>query len=513
MCDQEIPYCALVMLRGEPFSVTAELPPGYSFKFYQAGMEEDWCRIHLAISAFADRAGALRLFEREFASKPQLLRRRMLFVCAENGQAVATASLWQGSHLGRLMERVHWVAGLPEVQGKGLGKAMIARLMQLYEDEGLTDGIYLTTQTSSYKAINIYRQFGFEPYYGPLAQAPGGGRPPTAEETRLAWRRVNEKLAAYDHAGRPAAGPNFSPAVPLLYFEHERQFGLDRSCKVFARTYPQQSGNCLHSHNYTQIWYVSRGSCEHFVEGTKHVMQVGDMFLLPPKVIHSTKLCPDSSIICAEFNLEQLFPQPGQNYEQVRRITESFSFSLLFQEELNRTQPKFTLSCKGQRHVEKLMLSLLEEYTEADLYFEDILHLQIMALLLVLAREYAKSPLRASSEGIYDKYKGLVREAVHYIDEHYAEQLTLDEMCRISMVSKTYFCYLFKLLTGQTFIEYLTDVRISRAMELLRSTEQAITEIGQAVGFGDATHFSRTFKKLRGISPREYRKHAQEQPG
>ncbi|WP_410901698.1 helix-turn-helix transcriptional regulator [Ruthenibacterium lactatiformans] len=60
------------------------------------------------------------------------------------------------------------------------------------------------------------------------------------------------------------------------------------------------------------------------------------------------------------------------------------------------------------------------------------------------------------------------------------------------MVSKTYFCYLFKLLTHQTFIEYLVNRRINKAMELLRQTDMSVIDIGQAVGFRDSTHFSRT---------------------
>ena len=149
------------------------------------------------------------------------------------------------------------------------------------------------------------------------------------------------------------------------------------------------------------------------------------------------------------------------------------------------------------------MYSMLEEYTQAEELFTDYLHLQILELLLTFAREYSQSPAHEVSEKVYDKYRSMVENAIHFIDQHYNEPLTLDGVCKISMVSKTYFCYLFKLLTHQTFIEYLVDRRISKAMELLRQTDMSVIDIGQAVGFRDSTHFSRTFKRLKGIlSPR-----------
>ena len=70
---------------------------------------------------------------------------------------------------------------------------------------------------------------------------------------------------------------------------------------------------------------------------------------------------------------------------------------------------------------------------------------------------------------------------------------------------QTYFCYLFKLLTQQTLVEYIMNLRIQKAIELLKDPANSITWVGYEVGFNDSTHFSRTFKKIVGISPRTYR--------
>lgn len=505
MYDKTVPFYSVIMVRGEPLTISAPLPKGYSFVYYKPGMEEDWCHIQCSVESFPDMDAARRVFNAEFAPRPELLSARMLFVCDSAQRAVATGCLWEGGDLGRTMERIHWIATVPGLQKRGIGKAMVARLLEICRAEGGKNGVYLTTQTTSYRAIGLYRQFGFEPYRGPCPHGfrTQGGR--YEDETQRAWQIIDQKLAEQDRMQQANRAGAAAPYASALLFEHETQFNKCSICKVFELTAPAQSGDILHSHDYSQIWYVTRGSCEHFVEGQKHEMLVGDAFLVPPKVTHSTIIQEGGSIICCEFYMEGLFPGNTDSFGRMRELTQNISFAMLFQRELNSAQPCFTFSREGQRTVEKLMYSMLEEYTEGKRFFADYLHLQILELLLTFAREYAQSPVYEKSENVYDKYRSMVEKAIRYIDEHYDEPLTLDSVCKISMVSKTYFCYLFKLITNQTFIEYLMDRRIDRAMELLRQTDMSVIDIGQTVGFRDSTHFSRTFKKLKGISPREYR--------
>lgn len=524
MLDKTVPFYSVIMVCDCPANISAPLPKGYAFTLFHPGMEQDWCRIQCSVEHLADMDAALKAFNSEFAPQPQLLCRRMLFVCDEANRAVATACLWKGRDLGRPMERVHWVATIPGSQGKGLAKALIGKLMDIYCTENCTNGIYLTTQTYSYKAIGLYRKFGFKPYLGPKPEhfrTQGGSY---EDETRAAWQIIDGKLDRYpdrngparrdtdDKAGQPyPAGPGANEETDTgppaaIHFEHETMFSKCSKCKVFEVTAPEQSGDTPHSHDYSQIWYVTRGSCEHFVEGQKYEMMVGDAFLLPPKVTHLTLLREGGSILCCEFYLEGLLPGATDSYfNKMREITQGISFTMLFQCELHSTQPKFTLSPRAQRRVEYLMHSMLDEYTRGEILYEDYLHLQILELLVTFARDYAQFPAHEASEKVYDKYRSMVETAIKYIDGHYDEPLTLNGICRISMVSKTYFCYLFKLLTHQTFVEYLMNLRINKAMELLRQTDRSVIDISQAVGFRDSTHFSRTFKRLKGVSPREYR--------
>ncbi|MCK7607551.1 response regulator transcription factor [Geobacillus stearothermophilus] len=104
---------------------------------------------------------------------------------------------------------------------------------------------------------------------------------------------------------------------------------------------------------------------------------------------------------------------------------------------------------------------------------------------------------------------GKLGKAKDYIDRHYAEPLTLEEVAEQAGMSPYYFSKLFKEQFGITFIDYVTNVRIERAKEALAETDQSLKEICFSVGYNDPNYFSRVFKKQTGLSPSEYRKKVQ----
>lgn len=107
-----------------------------------------------------------------------------------------------------------------------------------------------------------------------------------------------------------------------------------------------------------------------------------------------------------------------------------------------------------------------------------------------------------------------VRRAVAYIESHYArEKLTLQEVCRHVTMSTSYFSQIFKQVTGDTFIEYLTGVRMAKAKELLKSTDFKFYEIAAQVGYADPNYFSILFKKQTGLSPKDYREQLTKENG
>lgn len=294
----------------------------------------------------------------------------------------------------------------------------------------------------------------------------------------------------------------------LSTFTQKQMFNRWSAGKVFSIESPVQSGESLHQHNYYQFWYVERGSCTHTIEGKEHTMYAGDAFILPPDLTHMTTLADDTRIYCCEFSLSEVLSGAENAYfKKLSEITQGVSFEILFANELYGAREKFSFTLETQKRIEGVFERLLEEYEEEKLLFEDFLQLLVMELLLLFIREYARNPRHTSEHNSYDTYRGIIKEAVHYIDQNYDKALTLDEMCRRFALSKTYFCYLFKLDTHKTFIEYLQERRIENAVQLLIGSSQSVTDISQTVGFQDPSHFSRTFKKLKGMSPSDYRKY------
>ncbi len=105
-----------------------------------------------------------------------------------------------------------------------------------------------------------------------------------------------------------------------------------------------------------------------------------------------------------------------------------------------------------------------------------------------------------------DRYGLLIREAQEYIAENYGNSdFSLNMIAGYIGVSPSYFSSIFKQGTGQSFIEYLTKVRIDRACELLRCTTLRTSEIGEQVGYNDPHYFSTAFKKIMGQSPKEFK--------
>ena len=126
--------------------------------------------------------------------------------------------------------------------------------------------------------------------------------------------------------------------------------------------------------------------------------------------------------------------------------------------------------------------------------------------LVQLTEHYLKIFLCTAREKYSDSDKTDALRAVHYIDEHYAEPLTLDTMANQFHMNSSYFSSYFKKNTGKNFKEYLISVRLQHALQLLVSTNMHNYEIADAVGFNDIRSFTDQFQKAYSKTPQAYRK-------
>lgn len=124
-----------------------------------------------------------------------------------------------------------------------------------------------------------------------------------------------------------------------------------------------------------------------------------------------------------------------------------------------------------------------------------------MKLWFIEVYEELISKLRSG----YSSDQGVIPKVIAYIDQHYAQELSLQILSQHAHLSKNYLANLFKKETGEGVIDYINKVRLERAKALLRSTELKSGEICSMVGVSDSKYFSKLFKKLEGMTPSEYR--------
>ncbi|WP_411843814.1 GNAT family N-acetyltransferase [Salinicoccus sp. HZC-1] len=140
-----------------------ELPEGYSFRLFQKGDEAIWANIETRVDEFKTEATAIERFEREFGPYIDEMGHRYLFIENAEGEAIGTATAWYGDLEGdgNIRGRIHWVGIVPEHQGRGLSKPLLSEAMNILAK--FHDAVYLTSQTTSWQAVNMYLNFGFKP--------------------------------------------------------------------------------------------------------------------------------------------------------------------------------------------------------------------------------------------------------------------------------------------------------------------------------------------------------------
>lgn len=122
-----------------------------------------------------------------------------------------------------------------------------------------------------------------------------------------------------------------------------------------------------------------------------------------------------------------------------------------------------------------------------------------------------------SGEGVVAEYKGdaaedakmqaVAERILDYIEIHYTEDISLQDMAEVMNYSEAYFCKLFKQYFNKSFVAYMTDFRIKRAKELLENVLINIKDVGTEVGYKDSNYFAKVFKRATGMTPSEYRLH------
>ena len=123
-------------------------------------------------------------------------------------------------------------------------------------------------------------------------------------------------------------------------------------------------------------------------------------------------------------------------------------------------------------------------------------------LFLDYLTQSAKSKKLVQSSKMSDYY---IKEAINYIEQNFQNNITIEDIAAVCGINRSYFGKIFRNSIGRSPQEFLMNYRMVKATELLKLTSLSIAEIGSAVGYENQLHFSRAFKTIYGVSPREWR--------
>lgn len=258
------------------------------------------------------------------------------------------------------------------------------------------------------------------------------------------------------------------------------------------KSYPRNPGfQVMHWHEDLQFIYVLSGAIEVKTLDNSFQITAGQGVFINKNVVHFVKRvgeCHYNSFIFPAHFLEFSFDSPAKAF--VDSVTEIEQFQIF----------PFTRNTDWGEKALSMLQQLSElERNKTEFYVYEVLVL-LVSLWLVIRKNITLPPDR--QENIMNIR---MQKFLHYIEQHYPEDLTLEDLATSANVSKTECLRCFKLSLQTTPYKYLVEYRLSKAALLLKRTDEPIGNIVSSVGFHQLSHFGKCFKEKTGYSPREYR--------
>lgn len=254
----------------------------------------------------------------------------------------------------------------------------------------------------------------------------------------------------------------------------------------------------LHTHDFWEIVIITGGHGQHVTGESTYPLAAGDAFVIGGARSHDFHNLEHLKLINILFDVEQL-PWTLGDLKAMPGYHALFTLEPAFRQR-HRFDSRLRLAPMDLAYAIELVDRLELELNERSAGFRVMALTTMMQLVTYLARCYDR--VRDSrSRAVFE-----IADAIAHIETNYAYEITLDQLIEISNMSRRNFLRTFESAMGDSPIQYLIRLRIRKACERLRSSNTSITQVAVDVGFLDSNYFSRKFRDLVGVSPREYKR-------
>ena len=285
------------------------------------------------------------------------------------------------------------------------------------------------------------------------------------------------------------------------YFSNGIPFYIDRC------DYMDYEAIQYHCHEFIEIAYVYNGKGTHVLDGREYVVSKGDLFIINIDVPHSfypidanntDRLIVMNCIFVPEFIEKFNIELPILN--EIIRI---FLYKSFYPGEA-AAGPDICFAGEAGEDIGRIFDKMYMEYKIKNEGYKEMIKIQLCELLIEIYRRFmAKNSLLEPCEAA--KYE-LMGEVLRYLEENYSQRLNVSDISRQAYMSKSHFSFIFKEATGLSVIDYLQKIRIEKACKLLSEhPEKPVAEIACCVGYQDYKFFNHIFKRVTGMTAREYR--------
>jgi len=248
---------------------------------------------------------------------------------------------------------------------------------------------------------------------------------------------------------------------------------LDTSIKILyhelKKSYP------IHRHEYYEVEYVTKGSGTVIINNVPHNFTVGDAWFCTSTDFHETIINEDTDLTNVSFKIDWIETELLNN--------------LLFGTVIKNYNPsKLNEVCKECEH---------EDYGSA---------LYIKYLLNCILMDFVRKIKEENIQDSYSRFSPIINQALRYIQSHFSEDISLNDVAVSVGLSPSYFSSRFHNELNISFQSYLINLRLETAAKFLISTSYSVTDICFVSGFNNYVNFTKAFKKKYNKTPIQYRK-------